>query len=354
GFALGDVRVQLQAQIDSLMQEVSGLKLQRDNLKTQVEKLEEANISLRDRAFGQLSPESFLYRTSRRLETVSEADIFQGAVDLLKGHMRVARAVFYRFEGGTFVAKAWCGWEQPPAANDSLERLQTIQRVLEHNITASLRETMTWDSGAHREPNDVLIAVPVKGHQPSAQGVITIEEIPFLQLTENNEQSIRMVGDWAAMALDRASEHAKLKSQAIYDEELGIFSEEHFLSTVTREFVTARRLKQTFLVFESRIAGFQDHPADRQMLLWKAVGQVLQRTLRGTDIVARHKEPGCVWVLCTGPNLDAGFMAGRLNKHLEEHLHEGHVTLEHTWIMGPADHASASALLETLTRGRPA
>ncbi|MBI4575544.1 MAG: hypothetical protein HY722_04695 [Planctomycetes bacterium] len=321
-----------------------------DRLDFKARQLEEANRSLRERVARQLSPAAMLYQVSRRMEGLDEGALQGAALDLLVELIQATRCSYYALDEGRLLCRARRGWGADLQTAGVLPLAGSVAgTALRERRLVSLREQAHWDDQGRATPGqDILLAAPVLGAGEAARSVLTVEAIPFLQLTQATESVLRMVADWTGMALARLDRHARLQERAIVDEELEVLTEAYFRDSLDRQFHHARRTGEGFAVVQVKLRDFPFWPEERQLLVWKAVAHILNRSLAATDLICRHPIRGFLWVLSPRKNTSLEGLEARIRGSIDAYFveaHEGAVRLDLASREGPGGFADARALL---------
>lgn len=163
-----------------------------------------------------------------------------------------------------------------------------------------------------------VVAVPLRS-KARTLGVIELVNGPSQPpFHEKDLQTLSSIADYAAIALENASNFRKVQELTVIDEHTGLYNCRHLLSCLSSEVTRARRFGHPIsLVFFDldRFKLVNDTHGHRcGSALLKECGQIVRATLRSTDIATRYGGDEFVCLLPeTGKDL-AMVCAGRLRE----------------------------------------
>lgn len=147
--------------------------------------------------------------------------------------------------------------------------------------------------------------VPV-GRIPRVLGVLVVAwHVPHRALSRPARDTLGLLADEAAVAIDRADLIAQLRASARVDELTGVMSRRAYEEELPRELARARRDGKAVSVARLRL-----HP-DADVAAHKAAAASLRSCLRTTDDVARDEAGDLHVTLWACPETDADLVARR-------------------------------------------
>jgi GAF domain len=248
GVLLGGVRQKSILDQQRLAEELARVQARRDAAERRFLASEEARTAIEARVVGETATVQTLYDIAVHFETLKEGEIFQGFIDAVEAHFEVKRCAIFLREEVDFVVKAACGWSERELAEGKLRASETaLSLAFESGKVISARQLSNLNEPALPDASSYLALFPL-GNNGKPYGVVAIEEMSFLTLTQSNLELIGLIVDWMARALKNRDQLARLQGMAIWDEKVNLYSVGQFRDSLIREFARARLFDQELSV----------------------------------------------------------------------------------------------------------
>jgi GGDEF domain-containing protein len=275
------------------------------DLQARLERSDLVRARLERRSLEPAQSVALLHEAALRMESLEESELGEAVLDLLVAQLQVERAEVLVLEGTDLRPIATLPATEGPSGSKRPRGLRPpsglLSLALDERRVTSARDAARSTPGElpgdetgrfqafvpSTEPLPVAIAAPLLAPTGRPLGIVSIEKLPFENLTGAACRIAGMVADWAARSLERAR---ALQGLRTYDPETGAATYAHTLERLAHEFARAYRYKDSLsiLILTARSEGRLT--PERQGLLRRTLAQILRSGLRNVDLIGCHKD----------------------------------------------------------------
>lgn len=280
GIFLGGMRQRFIQDQQRLAEELARVRVSRDVAQRRFQTSEEARKGIEARVAGETATVRTLYEIAMHFETLEEEEILRGFIKAMATHFDVKRCAIFLREGDYFVVRAAGGWSERElaegklrASETALDLAYTSGKVVSARLLLELKESLPPDA------SNYLALFPLFNADGQAYGVVAIEEMSFLALTQSNLELVGLIVDWMTQALANRRRFGRLQRMAIWDERVHLYSASQFREVLGHEFARARLLDQDLSVSILQVVNYSLLQSAERNLVVQTVAALLTRSL---------------------------------------------------------------------------
>ncbi|MGE4553055.1 MAG: HDOD domain-containing protein [Desulfovibrionaceae bacterium] len=311
GAVLGEITQGLRSRYEALLTEHEELKVASEKLKERYDAVIKAKQEVDTRILSQEQTLSTMHETAHALRSLSEAEIYPAALEMVAKFLGAEACSIYLFDKGALHLKGELG---AVTGHDRLpERLPDeglMGRAFTGGKVASVNVALEMYEKGELPDVEVLISAPLVTSGRKPLGVVNIERLPFLKF---NTQTIRMAevfGGWCADALENALLYTDTKSKTITDDITGAYTIGYLHSRLAEECARARRYKTDLACIVLDILGYVEYSEDQQREILTSLSNALKQMLRNIDLLFSGDEPGRYFLLMPNTPLAGAKVVG--------------------------------------------
>lgn len=298
GAVLGEVTQMVKSRYEALLVEFEELKEAFDKLKERYDAMVKAKQEVDTRILSQEQTLSTMHETAQALRSLSEAQLYPSALDMVAKFLGAEACSIYLFTDGRLRLKSVQGeLEGRERPKDLTPDEGLMGRAFSSGRVASANVMLEMYEKGELPDTDVLICAPLLTSGRKVLGVVNIEKLPFLKF---NSQTIRMAevfAGWCADALENALLYTDTKSKTITDDITGAYTVNYMQSRMTEECARARRYKTDLAFIVLDILGYVEYSEDQQREILTSLSKALKQLLRNIDLLFSGDEPGRYFIL---------------------------------------------------------
>ncbi|MFQ5730203.1 MAG: GAF domain-containing protein, partial [Waddliaceae bacterium] len=221
-FVLGELRMRLQHQIDQLREGRDKATEHAQAIAKNYEVLKAMKESLEARLVGQISTVATTYETVRGLETLKPTQILTCLDKIVQTTLNPQKFSVFSFGPHGLEATTSQGWTD----EDTFLRRFSIGHPLHREIVERKRMVciVNQDDEQIFDGEGVIAGPLIDRNTGEVFGMIKIEEIDFFKLDIGNMETFKTLCDLVGSAYSNAKKYKMAMANAIYEEEMGIFS----------------------------------------------------------------------------------------------------------------------------------
>ena len=200
---------------------------------------------------------------------------------------------------------------------------QELVPVLIPDVSADRRYSAKTDKISSVKPKSI-ICVPIKSKGAILGVIEIINKTKNKQFTQDDLNLILRIVDHAAIAIERASLYQKMEELSITDDLTKLFNMRYLNRTLEVEITRATRHRTSLSLVFMDVDYFKNindnygHLVGSKLLV--EMGQLLMKSLRTVDIVARYGGDEFVIVLPQTPPDNAVQIAERIRRSIEQNV----------------------------------
>jgi hypothetical protein len=291
GFLLGEIKSIFILREDYLTKRMEEVQNLNEKLNHENDIIKEAHRDLSKDIATRQDSLSMLYKMTNEFSSTDESHIYQGLLDCLVEYLKIEECSFYALEGPELHLKVSHGWK------DYYRRLDTIQMgkgmvglVAQRRDVLSIKDFVLGKAVTQDDDlgvlGDCVLAIPVITSQEDFYGVVSVEKIPLLKLTEATIHNARIVCELAADSLKTAQTLKAMQATQIHDKDLGLYKYHYFEKRLEEEFLRSLNymLPLSVIIFKWENLGKRD-PARKNALL-KSITALIHSSLHPFDVLA--------------------------------------------------------------------
>ena len=292
GFLVGELKNSFLLREDFLSRRVEELETVNEMVKKELDILKTAHKDLTTDVATTQQTMTVLSKISDRLKSFSPEVIYEGILGCFQEYSEVEECSIYLKEGPELVLKYTKGWK------DYYKRPETVKfgegligRAAEKKKTYSIKDIVMrkidTDEGQLDVLGDTALAIPMLDLENNLYGVVGVEKIPFLKLTQSTIQKLKTICRLAESSLNNAYTFSEIEREQIKEKEFDLFKYHYFLTRVNEEY-----LRSLNYMLPTSIAAFHWHklsalPIEKRGPVLESIIKIIKVNLRTFDVLSR-------------------------------------------------------------------
>lgn len=267
-------------------------------LEKKSEMLREVNEALEERVLTEANSFAALYDISEKLSHGTLEQILESVPSLVADHMHAERCSVYRFKDDALQLQASHGSEgyalrETIPFDNSLLGLACKQKEL-----LSMHDYMDRPEELESLGESVL-AAPLLDDDGELLGAINIDEMPFLRINHSSMTTMGILAKWVGRTLAQAIHFERVRSHAIDDELLEIYTRRYLEQRLAEEFTRSKTYFLPLSLALLKLPREDAQTAQGRIDELKLVTAYLRRSCREIDIICNFSEDMPIAVLMT-------------------------------------------------------
>ena len=314
GCILGEIAQTIKSRYEALLGEHEELQEMFEKLRERYDALVKAKQEVDTRILSQEQTLTTMHETAQALRSLSEAELYPAALDMVAKFLGAEASSIYAFDAGRLKFKASHGeLDNRQRPQDLLPDEGLMGRAFSSGHVASANVLLEMYEKGELPDADTLIAAPLLTSGNKVLGVLNIEKLPFLKF---NSQTIRMAevfSGWCADALENALLYTDTKSKTINDDITGAYTLSYMNARLLEECARARRYKTDLAMIVLDILGYVAYSEQEQREILTALSKALKTLLRNIDLLFSGDVPGRYIILMPNtPLVGAKVVGGKI------------------------------------------
>lgn len=266
-----------------------------ESLEQEIKTQHEVIQGLEKRIVTKMSTLITLYEGARQLETNNLDELYTAIVNFIAKTLDAEEVALYLKTPDAWELKKTCGWSEGSQRPQKLSphegltgmagmsgKVLSVRDIL-HKADQSLPQFL--------ENQDSLLSGPLcLGENGEVVAVVSIQSLDFLSFNSATVNLFRFLMDWASRSLGRVQYISALRQNEIIDPDLGVYTQNYFLSRATEEFNRSRVYYLPLSVAMVRVNALAEQPQSRRRPIVEMVSEFLLHVCRSMDVVARLEE----------------------------------------------------------------
>jgi hypothetical protein len=320
----GELRARDRRRIIMLSQALDDRERQNDTLSRAYDDISAAKRELEARVAGQLRTVFSLYQAAKAIERLGPGEVLSGVADLVRAILSAKRFSVFLLKGDALeaialesvVTEGWGAGERLPDRYDAGSTL--FQAV----VGAQRFLCAARAADAEILGDDGMLAGPILSAEGRVLGMLKIEGLAFLDLNLTTIENFRIVCDWIGTAFAKAQAFETATSDSLYSSERLVLSTSFLERQIAFLTALGRRMKFDVTLLEVTITGAAQATEADRLLYARAVGEVVGRSLRTTDLAFDHKRSGFEFavLLPATSTTEARIVAEKLERAVRDQL----------------------------------
>jgi len=315
GWVIGEIRQGYIKKTKNAQNELKEEKYAVSLLEEESKMLKKVNKEMEKRIMDEVSTFSSLYETSQRLQSFDEEEIYSAILQTLIQYLDAQMCSVYLLKKDKLELKESIG-ERPnrPVSVDYKKDSGLIARAARESAIFSIRDFLFSNNDDMLDVNQPIMVAPLVKSNGEVLGVLSIEKMPFFQITASALKIFSLLADWVSSDIENAMYFQEVKNKNILDEVLNIYTSNYFITRLSQEFYRSKRYLLPLSVILLKIKDMDGISANKQLNMLKFVSTSLNTALRLTDIVTRYKDDIQFGMILTMTDNDQAKLAvARLN-----------------------------------------
>jgi polysaccharide biosynthesis protein PelD len=317
GALIGEIREIQKRRRADLESKYGELKESFEILKSHYTALSQAKQELDGSIISQEQTISTMYDAAQALRSLKEEDIYPAVMDMMKGYLGVEAASIFRLEDGKLYLKSAVDDAYPLRPQETDAEAGLMAKAIREGKLVTV--DVLFSAGECDESGYcILAAIPIIDTSDRTLGVLNIEKLPFVKYNPMTLRMASLIADWSGAALENAMIYQDAKERDITDETTGAYSAEYLSRRLNEEYQRSRRYKTALSIVSVELVDFDQFVEDKRDEIMLIFSQLLQKLVRGVDLLFRGASPGLYVLLL--PNTDAAgarILSGKLLKEIK-------------------------------------
>lgn len=319
---LGELRTRQERRNIALQQEVERLSGERDELRTGVAALEEANERLQTRAAGRVNTAVSLVEAGRALDTRQPSTVFAGVERLITSLLSpTAYSIYLCGEEGLDLAVHVTDGKRPEAAKHYPKSSALYQAIVEGQQVLQVADT----EGQRVLADEGVLAGPLLDMKAGkALGMLKVEALPLTNLQHETIAAFGSLCEWIGNAYRAAQDFEEANRSAVFHRGSQLFTHAYYQPVSAFIVALAERAHFAVTQLTVRVQPQRGNGSDDKEQICTAVQRAVEAGLRTTDLAFNlEQERGEYVVLLPMTPLSKGqLVADRLRAAIESGLRE--------------------------------
>ena len=322
GLLLGEIREIANREVLRLTQEVKDLDRRTGELTRENSLLQQVKDELQQRVLSADDPLAEFYASAQRLQTLSPEEAYPAVMDLVARFTGAEKFALYlaadvpsqmvgNAAGRVFTLRLSRGWASPEEFEDRLdEGHPAVARAVERREVTVIKDASGVSSG------DILACAPlVDASRDEVLGLIVIERIPFVRLTQMTVSHLFTIAGWVGKTLADARRFDTAMDARVDDESTGTYNFRFLTQRLAEEAQRVRRYGGSCTYLLVKLVDAETLPPDDSRLVLGETGVLLRRLLRTVDVVGVHREVGAFGIILPSTTVSqAAIVTARINE----------------------------------------
>jgi len=231
-----------------------------------------------------------LYTISQDLEKLNREEICLNVPRIVAEHLDAERCSIYMHEESELVLYGSYGW---PGQHNYRARISfdnsMIGMAFRERRLLSIRHFLESKSDVENLGESILCA-PLVDDNNHVLGVINIESMPFLRMTNDSMTIFSVLAQWVSKALVHATYVESVQAHTITDHRLEIYNRSYLEGRLVEEFVRVKQSYQPFTLLMLCLTKSHDQTTQARLGEVKMIISYLELLLKKTDLLASYSE----------------------------------------------------------------
>ncbi|MBM4396721.1 MAG: diguanylate cyclase [Deltaproteobacteria bacterium] len=298
GVLLGEIRAMATREVDSARAEAAVATERLDAVRRDNELLTRVKEELQGRVLSAEDPLARFYESARRLSTLRPDEAYPSLLDLVARFTGAEKFGIYvadpdaeplpgRKAVRTFKLKAQRGWLSP----DEFDAVLTAEHPAVDRVLRTREVVTARDAGPMT--HDVLACAAMPDPtDDSVIGLVVIQRIPFVRLTQMTVTHLFTIAGWAGKTIADARRFEGAMDARVDDERAGVFNHRFMCERLDQEAARVRRYGGVSSYMLVRLIDFETLSDEDRGTVLRQTGEVFRKQLRNVDVVGIYRIPG--------------------------------------------------------------
>lgn len=310
GWVTGEISQISINKINNMLGELKREKLRAEKLDEENNLIKKVNKEMERRILDDVSTFANLYETSKQLQSFDLESIYHSILNLLNQYLEAQDCALYLLENDTLVLKeSICPTKKPVEKIQIYFNEGIIARSVRDKRVYSVRDVLQRNRGYLLHSEEPLMAAPLVKTNGEIIGAITIEKMPFFNITGSAVKIFALLADWVSADIESALYFHEVKKKNILDEVLNVYTYDYFCHRLDQEFYRAKRYMMPLSVVLLSIQSLDVMPVAKSINMLKFVAGTLNNALRLLDIVTRYSGQIHFGIILTSTNEEQAKLA---------------------------------------------
>ncbi len=265
------------------------LEFENHNLNNQIKDLNQVtgrltrtNLNLEKKIVFRLETFQSVYEIAEKLNKLHLDQLYEAIPQLVSKYFKAQRCSFYLLEpDGNLTLKSSFGWtrenEHRRVYDADSELIETLSS-LEESAVITMETLMELKI-------DAFFAVALITQERKLLGMIKIESIDFLNVTDDNLRFLSMLSKWFMQSIVNGLRYAEKEKESTFEPGTGLIREEAFWFIVKKAVASAVRHKYEIVLLNLTLKFPDTVGTVEKNLLIKKMGTILKNVCRIDDEV---------------------------------------------------------------------
>ena len=323
GLLLGEIREVANREVSRLQVETGSLIRRNDDVVRENALLMQVKDELQQRVLSADDPLSEFYQSAQRLQTLRPDEAYPAVMDLVGRFTGAEKFALYQLAdvpstlvgapgGRVFTLRQSRGWSNPTEFEDRLDETHpAVARAVERREVTVVKEAVTDSS-----KGDILACAPmVDASKDEVMGLIVIERIPFMRLTQMTVSHLFTIAGWAGKALADARRFDSAMDARVDDETTGTYNFRFLTQRLAEEAQRVRRYGGSCSYLLVNVVDVDTLGIDERRLVLRETGLLVRKLLRTMDVVGVHRTLGSFGIILPSTSsVQASIVTSRVNE----------------------------------------
>ena len=278
---------------------------------------------LEERVAGEMRSALTVYQSAKSLENMSPNHLMRSLEAMIRDLLGAETFSLFLMENNSLEASITSNWQ---GSYNSLPRRYTSSSALYQHVV-SQREVLTVANTEQEQVLDGegLLVAPVITPTGEVLGMIKIESLPFSRFGIQTVETLRLVAEWTAAALNNARHYESAVNMAVEDPRSQLLTSAYFERFTNYITALGKRAQFPVSMVGVGLSLPDDVAQNDEIKVGRIISDAVRASLRNIDLAFDYKQGGAQFtiLLPNTPRKGAEIVRDKLSASIDEKLRAG-------------------------------
>lgn len=256
---------------------------------------------LEERVAGEMRSALTVYQSAKSLENMAPNHLMRALENMIRDLLGAQTFSLFLMDNNALDASITSNWQGEYA---SLPRRYTSSSTIYQRVVGG-RELLTVANSDHENilNGEGVLAAPVVTSSGEVLGMIKIESLPFSKFGLHTVETLRLISEWAASALNNARHYQSALNMAVENPSNHLYTSSYFDRFTGYITALGKRVKFPVSMVSVGLTLPEDTTQSEEIKVGRIISEAVQATLRSVDLAFDYKQDGSQYTLIL-PNTD--------------------------------------------------
>ncbi len=317
---VGELRSRAMTQNSELKEKNQEQQDINNKISSKITLLEKQNFEIKKQFVTRLETTASVFKMVEGLGGLDVNEIIENFFKILQHHFSITLGHYYLYrpefkqilckytfsqtDQSNWIEKVFKIKEDPLIAKAIKEKkICHFKEVLNENPTSTYQHS--------------LVVLPIIIND-TVYGLITINEMPFLQFSASNLKHIELYTLWLSRSLDHSIRFNRITYGRDFDNELNLYSYSYFTERIKEEFELAQKYNLGLTTVKIKMLKINKYGSEKVKYIRKSFAEILKKLTRKIDCVCIGEDESYFYIIInTQNNREHELFTSGLEKYME-------------------------------------